>query len=325
MSSEQSSYSQNAHTINELPIRQEPPISPPSTSSRAAGRSPGVQHLITRKPVRSMSTATAQSTISTTDSSVLSRLDYTRDDSSEVPIEELPPLPFGAKLGQFDFNQNGFDTNANVSNDGRLNINIDQRSRQLLAPVLRSQQDSQHIERPPSSHSALQAPHPLHDQAKPPPPPVLNVVIQVVGSRGDVQPFVALGKVLKETYGHRVRLATHGTFKKFVENNGLEFFCIGGDPAELMAFMVKNPGLLPGMDSIKSGEIGKRRKGMYEIFMGCWRSCIETGDGMAATISSSGDDTARPFTANAIIANPPSFAHVHCAEKLGIPLHLMFT
>lgn len=33
----------------------------------------------------------------------------------------------------------------------------------------------------------------------------------------------------------------------------------------------------------------------------------------------------RPFIADAIIANPPSFAHVHIAEKLGIPLHIMFT
>ena len=32
-----------------------------------------------------------------------------------------------------------------------------------------------------------------------------------------------------------------------------------------------------------------------------------------------------PFVADAIIANPPSFAHFHCAEKLGIPLHLVFT
>ena len=32
-----------------------------------------------------------------------------------------------------------------------------------------------------------------------------------------------------------------------------------------------------------------------------------------------------PFVADAIIANPPSFAHIHCAEALGIPLHLMFT
>jgi len=35
--------------------------------------------------------------------------------------------------------------------------------------------------------------------------------------------------------------------------------------------------------------------------------------------------TGTPFVADAIIANPPSFAHVHCAQALGVPLHLMFT
>lgn len=33
----------------------------------------------------------------------------------------------------------------------------------------------------------------------------------------------------------------------------------------------------------------------------------------------------KPFIADAIIANPPSFGHIHCAEKLGVPLHLIFT
>lgn len=146
-------------------------------------------------------------------------------------------------------------------------------------------------------------------------------MIHVVGSRGDVQPFVALGQVLKNNYGHRVRLATHGTFKKFVEENGLEFFEIGGDPAELMAFMVKNPGLIPGMKSLKEGDVGKRRKGIAEILEGCWRSCADVDE---AKEDGDGPRT-RPFIANAIIANPPSFAHIHCAEKLGIPLHLMFT
>lgn len=167
----------------------------------------------------------------------------------------------------------------------------------------------------------------------------MNVVIQVVGSRGDVQPFVALGKVLKDTYGHRVRLATHPTFKKFVEENGLEFFSIGGDPAQLMAFMVKNPGLMPGFDSLRKGDVGKRRKEIADMVKGCWRSCIETGDGsgVAASdstfeewmendnITDSTDVTLKPFVADAIIANPPSFAHIHCAEKLGVPLHMMFT
>ena len=170
--------------------------------------------------------------------------------------------------------------------------------------------------------------------------PPLNIVIHVVGSRGDVQPFIALGKVLKQDFGHRIRLATHPVFRSFVEENGLEFFSIGGDPAELMAFMVKNPGLMPGIDSLRSGDVGKRRKGMYEIIQGCWRSCVEIGDGMGATdldsqldsrssldsgIAMESDPNVRPFVADAIIANPPSFAHVHCAEKLGIPLHLMFT
>jgi len=81
-------------------------------------------------------------------------------------------------------------------------------------------------------------------------------VIQIVGSRGDVQPFVALGRVLRDTYGHRVRLATHPQFKDFVEENGLEFFSIGGDPTELMAFMVKHPGLMPGLDAPTGGDQG---------------------------------------------------------------------
>lgn len=172
------------------------------------------------------------------------------------------------------------------------------------------------------------------------PPPKLNVVVQIVGSRGDVQPFVALGKVLKDTYGHRVRIATHPTFQKFVEENGLEFFSIGGDPAELMAFMVKNPGLMPGIDALKSGEVAKRRKGIEQIVLGCWRSCIEAGDGLGpppettqagdqpldgGDLSLSGDPSNKPFVADAIIANPPSFAHIHIAEKMGIPLHMTFT
>jgi UDP:flavonoid glycosyltransferase YjiC (YdhE family) len=40
----------------------------------------------------------------------------------------------------------------------------------------------------------------------------INIVIQVVGSQGDVQPFIALGNELQK-YGHRVRLATHDAFK----------------------------------------------------------------------------------------------------------------
>ena len=73
------------------------------------------------------------------------------------------------------------------------------------------------------------------------PIPKLNIVIMVIGSRGDIQPFLSLGKILKEQHGHRVRIATHPAFKSFIErDSGLEFFSVGGDPAEIMAFMVKS-------------------------------------------------------------------------------------
>lgn len=59
------------------------------------------------------------------------------------------------------------------------------------------------------------------------------------------------------TYSHRVRIATHGEFKKFVLSANLrlrglvgrdglqlegrlEFFNVGGDPKELMTYMVKS-------------------------------------------------------------------------------------
>ncbi|KAI1314189.1 hypothetical protein F5Y03DRAFT_336363 [Xylaria venustula] len=262
-------------------------------------------------------------------------------ESPELVAQEDVPPAYSEFHDQLNIHQAGFDAGAAVTDDGRVNININQTSRHLadiIAPTLRNQ----------LRHDARLQDEPLPPPYIPPslggrpgqaPPPRLNVVIQIVGSRGDVQPFIALGLVLKNTYGHRIRVATHATFQKFVEENGLEFFAIGGDPAELMAFMVKNPGLMPGMDALKEGEITKRRKGIEQIVMGCWRSCIETGDGLGPAPRFSrknedipsdvtpvmGDSRHKPFVADVIIANPPSFAHIHVAEKLGVPLHLMFT
>jgi UDP:flavonoid glycosyltransferase YjiC (YdhE family) len=156
---------------------------------------------------------------------------------------------------------------------------------------------------PPSEHAVLQREFGIK----------LNIVIQIVGSRGDVQPFIALGNELQK-YGHRVRLATHHLFEEFVRDAGLEFFSIGGDPTELMAYMVKNPGLIPSMDSLRSGDVQLKRTMVAEMLEGFWESCVQP-DALSNV----------PFVADAIIANPPSFAHVHCAQALGIPVHLMFT
>ncbi|KEQ98556.1 glycosyltransferase family 1 protein, partial [Aureobasidium subglaciale EXF-2481] len=243
-----------------------------------------------------------------------------------------PPPAYGDTYGDVSSQDAGLGAKATLRSDGRVNININQTSRQLsslLVPALRSQLDLADTTKVPPPY----IPTSLGGAPGQPPPPPLNVVIHVVGSRGDVQPFVALGKVLKEQYGHRVRLATHPVFRDFVTENGLDYFNIGGDPSELMAFMVKNPGLMPGFDVLRSGDVGKRRKEISTMIKGCWRSCIESGDGTGVAANDNTteewmrntDASDKPFIADAIIANPPSFAHIHCAEKLGCPLHMMFT
>ncbi|PTB62710.1 glycosyltransferase family 1 protein [Trichoderma citrinoviride] len=157
--------------------------------------------------------------------------------------------------------------------------------------------------------------------------PPLNIAMLIVGSRGDVQPFIPIAQLLsKPPYGHRVRICTHPAFKDFVESQGVEFFNIGGDPEALMSYMVRNPGLVPNRKSVRAGDIGKRRAEMWEIINRAWRGCIEAGNGMGDPVRATDVENVEDlFLADAIIANPPSIAHIHCAEKLGIPLHMVFT
>ncbi|KAI8852334.1 hypothetical protein BC829DRAFT_73814 [Chytridium lagenaria] len=145
--------------------------------------------------------------------------------------------------------------------------------------------------------------------------PAMSIVIMIVGSRGDVQPFIALGKELKK-YGHRVRLATHGIFRQFVMENGLEFYPLAGDPNELMAYMVKNPGLLPSFESVKAGDIGKKRKMIEAILDSTYKACVSADPE---------DPLQTPFVCHAIISNPPAFGHIHCAQRLFVPCHIFFT
>lgn len=139
--------------------------------------------------------------------------------------------------------------------------------------------------------------------------PPLQIVMLIVGTRGDVQPFIAIGKKLQD-YGHRVRLATHANFKEFVLTSGLEFFPLGGDPKVLAEYMVKNKGFLPSGPS----EIPIQRNQMKEIIYSLLPACKDPDL-----------DSNVPFKADAIIANPPAYGHVHVAEALKIPIHIFFT
>jgi len=59
----------------------------------------------------------------------------------------------------------------------------------------------------------------------------MRITITTGGSRGDVQPYVALGLGLKKA-GHEVLLAAPATFEGLVREHGLGFYPISLDPLE---------------------------------------------------------------------------------------------
>ena len=56
----------------------------------------------------------------------------------------------------------------------------------------------------------------------------MKIVIPTIGTRGDVQPFIALAQGLARA-GHSVTLATHPVMKTLVESHGVGFAPIGPD------------------------------------------------------------------------------------------------
>jgi sterol 3beta-glucosyltransferase len=61
----------------------------------------------------------------------------------------------------------------------------------------------------------------------------MHITIVAIGSRGDVQPCVALGLELRQA-GYQVRIATHDIFADLVSRCGLEFALVEGDPRQTM-------------------------------------------------------------------------------------------
>jgi sterol 3beta-glucosyltransferase len=66
----------------------------------------------------------------------------------------------------------------------------------------------------------------------------MQITITTGGSRGDVQPYVALGLGLKGA-GHEVRIAAQAAYEGFIRARDLEFHPISGDPHQLVAELLE--------------------------------------------------------------------------------------
>ncbi|MEZ8794742.1 glycosyltransferase [Vibrio splendidus] len=75
----------------------------------------------------------------------------------------------------------------------------------------------------------------------------MKVLLLTIGSRGDVEPYIALGKALIQK-GHQVDLCTASRFQGFVEESGLTYRYINDDLFKLM-----DNGIFENMGNLFSG------------------------------------------------------------------------
>ncbi|KAL2415401.1 Sterol 3-beta-glucosyltransferase [Exophiala dermatitidis] len=132
------------------------------------------------------------------------------------------------------------------------------------------------------------------------PPSSMRITCLTIGSRGDVQPYIALCKGLLAE-GHKPRIATHAEFGPWVEKHGIEFRPVDGDPAELMRICVEN-----GMFtySFLREASAKFRSWIDQLLMSAWKACQDS---------------------DLLIESPSAMAGIHIAEALGIPYFRAFT
>ncbi|KAH6643986.1 UDP-glucose:sterol glycosyltransferase [Boeremia exigua] len=128
----------------------------------------------------------------------------------------------------------------------------------------------------------------------------LTVVCLTIGSRGDVQPYIALCKeLLKE--GHKPRIATHAEFEPWVRGHGIDFAPVDGNPAELMRICVEHGMFTYGF--MKEAN-SKFRGWLDDVCSSAWRACQG---------------------ADVLIESPSAMAGIHIAESLEIPYFRAFT
>jgi UDP:flavonoid glycosyltransferase YjiC (YdhE family) len=98
----------------------------------------------------------------------------------------------------------------------------------------------------------------------------MRIVVLAAGSRGDVQPNMALGLGLQEA-GHTIRFATHRPFESFVTGYGLEFAPLAGDPIAWFGTKHGRGLLSAGPDRIK---FMNHLIGFYRQEQGHWETEI---------------------------------------------------
>lgn len=103
----------------------------------------------------------------------------------------------------------------------------------------------------------------------------MKIVILAIGSRGDVQPYIALGQGLQRVGGHNVTIAAVDHFKDFVEQYGLEFFSVAGDVGAMLQSEAAYAAMDSGSNTMRAVQqlIKMIEPSLVPLFEDCWQAC----------------------------------------------------
>jgi vancomycin aglycone glucosyltransferase len=99
----------------------------------------------------------------------------------------------------------------------------------------------------------------------------MQVLLSSIGTRGDVQPIVALGLEL-QALGHKARLCVPPNFKEWVESNGLECVPIGPDLKKMTGSTVTGKPVLPSPEQLQQ-MADMMVRGQFQIIAEAARGC----------------------------------------------------
>lgn len=128
----------------------------------------------------------------------------------------------------------------------------------------------------------------------------LKVICLTIGSRGDVQPYIALCKQLQK-HDHECIIVSHGEYEDWVRGFGIDFRAAGGDPGELMKLSVDNNFFSP---QFFKEAIGKFKHWLDELLRDIFETC---------------------WDADLLIESPSTFGGIHVAEAIGCYYMRAFT
>jgi sterol 3beta-glucosyltransferase len=127
----------------------------------------------------------------------------------------------------------------------------------------------------------------------------MRITILAAGSRGDVQPYVALGMGLQKA-GHEVRLVASSDFEAFIKSRGLGFFSAGVDMRRLLQAEEAQATLASERSTLRGlwQTIREWRPAIQQVHESMWQASQET---------------------QAIVFSTLGMGAYHVAERLGVP------